>query len=72
MWHLPPGSGRYSRLRDFRARGSLETVWPLAQIFYGGTSLHGYLHIWYPLVAVRLTQTPKNPPILGLLEMNPT
>ena len=33
--------------------------------------LSGYLHIWRPLVPVRLTQTPKNPLTLGLLEINP-
>ena len=33
--------------------------------------LSGYLHIWCPLVTFRLTQIPKNPLILGLLEMNP-
>ena len=33
--------------------------------------LSGYLHIWRPLVAFRLPQTPKNPLTLGLLEMNP-
>ena len=33
--------------------------------------LSSYLHTWRPLVAVRLTQTPKNPLTLGLLEWTP-
>ena len=44
----------------------LETAWPLSQILWW--YLSGYLHIWRPLVQVRLTQTPKNVPTLGLLE----
>ena len=69
--HLPPGSGRYSHLRDVTTRGvvrvwmpHLETAWPQSQILWW--YLAGHLHIWRPLVQVRLTQTPKNVPLTRL------
>ena len=42
----------------------LETAWPQSQILWW--YLAGYLHIWRPLVQVRLTQTPNNVPLTRL------
>ena len=74
--HLPLGWGHCSRLCDVTTRGDLrvwmpplETAWPLSQILR--QYLSGYLYIWRLLVQVRLALTPKNPPILGLLDRVP-
>ena len=61
MGHLPLGSGCCSDPHDITTRGvvrvrmpPLETAWSLSQILWW--YLSGYLHIWRPLVQVRLNK----------------